>query len=54
MAWRLHVSHVALCIRGKLRGEHEVLVIEIQMHARVIHQSCLMDIDIDTIGCLHL
>ena len=54
MAWGLHVSHVALCIWSKLRGKHKILVIQIEMHTRKIHQSSLMDIEINTISCLHL
>ena len=56
--WRnarsLQVSLIALGIRRQPRLEDEVLVIQVQVHARVIHQSGLMQVDVKTIVAFHL
>ena len=50
----LHVSLHSLGIRGKPRGKGHGLVIQIQVHGWIIHQSSLMQIDVDTIISLQL
>ena len=44
----LHVCHIALSIGSQLRGKYQILVVQVEMHAGVVYQSCLMDVDVET------
>ena len=48
------MGHVALGIGRELRAEHQVLVVEVEVHTRIIHKSSLMNVDIQALCCLHL
>ena len=50
----LQIAFVALGVGGQPRLKHQVLVVQVQVHARIVHKSGLMDIDIEAIGGLHL
>ena len=41
-------------IKQKTNFEYEILVVQIQVHTRVIYQSGFMQVDVKTIGRFHL
>ena len=53
-AWCLKMSLVALGIGCEPRLKYHVLVVEIEVHARIVDQRSLVDVDVESVGCLHL
>ena len=53
-ARRLHIGHVPVRVRRQMGFEHQLLVVKLEMHGRVVHQSGLMQVYIDAVICLHL
>ena len=59
LAGCLHVALHACGVGCKPRFEHEVLVVEVEVHRGVVHACGLMDVDVESIlglelqGCLH-
>ena len=54
LAGSLQIPLITYRVRSKPGFEDEVLVIQVQMHTRVIHQSSFVQIDIQTISRFHL
>ena len=50
----LHICQVSVRIRCKVSLEHHILVIQKQMHCRIVHKGSLVEIDINTVVGLHL
>ena len=50
----LHASFQSCGIRSEPRLEHKVLVIEVKVHSGIVLAGCLVDIDIQSVGSLHL
>ena len=49
----LHVALVAFGIGGEPRLEHHILVVEVQVHARVVDQSGFVQVDVEAVVGLH-
>ena len=54
MAGRLHIPFISLSIRSQPGFKNEVLVIQVEMHARVVHQGCLVQVKVHSISCFKL
>ena len=54
LARSLQIALPALCIGREPRLEHQVLVVEVEVHAAVVHQCCLVQVDVEAIGGLQL
>ena len=50
----LQVALVALSIGGEPGFEHQVLVVQVEVHAGVVDEGCLMQVDVEAVGGLHL
>ena len=53
MAGRLHVALVSVGVGREPGLEHQVLVVQIQAHARVVHQGRFMQVDVKPVVRLH-
>ena len=54
MAGRLHVAFPPLCVGRKVRGEDEIPVVQVEVHARIVDQRRFVDVDVEPVVALHL
>ena len=54
MARSLHTAFKSCCVRCEPRLEHEVLVVEVEVHCGVVLAGSLVDVDIESVVGLHL
>ena len=54
MAGGLHVAFPTLCVGGQVCGEDHRLVVEVEVHARVVDQGGFVDVDVEAVVALHL
>ena len=54
LARSLHAALVTSSIRSQPRCEHHVLVVKVEVHSCIVHQCCLVQIDVDAIISLEL
>ena len=54
LAGSLHIAFVTHCIGGQPRLKNQVLVVQVQVHTRIVHQSCFMQVDVQSVCRLHL
>ena len=50
----LHISLETLAVGGEPRLEHHILIVQIEVHCRIVYTRCLMQIDVKTVVGLHL
>ena len=54
LARGLHASLPALCVRGEGGNECQPVRVQYEMHAGIVDQSCLVNVDIEAVIRLHL
>ena len=50
----LHVAFPPLCVGRKVRGEDEIPVVQVEVHARIVDQRRFVDVDVEPVVALHL
>ena len=53
LAGRLHISFLALSVGSEPRLEYHGLVVEVEAHARIIDECCLVQVDIQAVVGFH-